>query len=367
MSTSSVFLAGARSAARQAARHAAHADARRGLHPEVIESLADAGFARRFVPEHFGGEPVTFAELTEAVSAVGEGCASAAWIASLTAYNGRFATFLPHEGQKEVWAHGPDTRFAAGLVPHGSADAVPGGWRISGTWSYVSGAEIADWILLLIPASADGAQPARFVAVEAAECTVNSTWFTFGMRGTASHSLTCEDVFVPGHRSFLADDMFAGRNQVSDVASSNLPLFAVAGLTFGAPVMGAARAAVGLAAESLAGVPGRPAKEAQRLSFARAAAEVDAASLLMTRMATTADGGIPDALTVARSRRDGAYAAQMFHGAVDQLFRGTGMRGQSDGDPLQRIWRDVQGAVRHGGLLFEPAALAYTQSLASDG
>ncbi|MET8170380.1 acyl-CoA dehydrogenase family protein [Streptomyces sp. NPDC005329] len=362
MSTQSGFLEAARAAGETAARRAAAADADRRLHPEVAEALVEAGFTRRFVPESLGGEPVSYAAVTTAVASVGEGCASAAWIASLLAHTGRFATYLPENGQAEVWEKGPDTRLVTAVVPQGSAEPVEGGWRVSGTWSYVSGVDFADWALVLGPGPGQDGTGSRFFAVRRSDFTVLDTWHTLGMRGTGSHSITLDGVFVPEQRSFPREDLFSGEAGPHVPALNAVPLFSVNGLTFGAPVLGAARGALALAAERL-GTGNRPAKESTRTAFARASAEADAAGLLLERIARTADEGCTTPDLVARSRRDSAYAAQALAGAVNLVFHGNGVRGQDRSDPLQRYWRDVQGAVTHGVLQFEPAALEYTASL----
>lgn len=360
MSTRTALLQAARAAGDAASRRAADADAERRLHPEVAEALVEAGFARRFVPERLGGEPTAYADVAAAVAAVGEGCASAAWVASLLAHTGRFATYLPDKGQCDVWDKGPDTRLVTAVVPQGRTEPTAGGWRVWGTWSYVSGVDYADWALVLGPHPSQEGLPERFFAVRRADFTISDTWHTLGMRGTGSQSVTLEGVFVAEHLSFLREDLFSGRPASPGHPRNAVPLFSVNGLTFGAPVLGAARGALALAADRLHAPSGRPARESARIAFARAAAEIDAAGLLLDRVARTADEGRTDPGTVARSRRDSAYAAQALGGAVDLLFRGNGVRGQAQSDPLQRYWRDVQGAVTHGVLQFESAALEYT-------
>lgn len=352
----------ARTAAETASRHADAADAERRLPVQVVDALTEAGFSRRFVPEHLGGEPVSYAELTEAVAAVGEGCASAAWVASLLAHTGRFAAFLPLDGQDEVWEKGPDARLVAGVVPQGTATRIHSGWRVSGTWFFVSGVDHADWALVQGPDPATSGSPARMFAVPRSDFAVTDTWHTLGMRGTGSNALTLDDVFVPEHRSFLHEDLFLGRNAQSGGERTGIPLFAVNGLTFCVPVLGAARGALKLAQSGQLSTK-KPPRDSQRVALATAAAEIDAAGLLMERVARTADAGRPQPHLVARSRRDSAHAAHALAGAVDRLFRGNGVRSQDQYDPLQRYWRDTQGAATHGALQFEAAALEYARHL----
>ncbi|MGK5549193.1 acyl-CoA dehydrogenase family protein [Streptomyces sp. URMC 127] len=353
MPTQTELLSAAAKAARVAGEGAVEADAGRRLRPEVVDALADAGFSRAFVPAESGGAPVSFTEVTRAVAAVAEECPSAAWVGSLMAHTGRFAGFLPAEGRADVWADGPGTRLVAGLVSQVVAEPVDGGWELSGTWSFVSGVEFSEWALLM--ATTDAGE-ARFFAVPRADYTFEDTWFTLGMRATGSHALTVERAFVPAHRSFPFADLMAG-NQASDEPVYAAPWLAVNSLTFAAPILGAARAALAVVSASLSSA--KPPKDSVRVDIARSAGEIDAAELLLLRAAATADRGGVTAEETARGSRDCALAVEILSGAVDRLFRGAGTRAQAEGSPLQRIWRDVRGAASHGGLQFESAALRW--------
>jgi two-component flavin-dependent monooxygenase/oxygenase LndZ5 len=358
------LLAAARETGLLAARHARQADTTRRLDPEVVESLVDAGFAEWFVPRRWGGASGSFAELTEAVAAVGEGCASAAWIGSLLAYTARFVGYLPLEGQGEVWEKGPGARVISSLVSSNAvAQPVPGGWRLSGAWTYASGVEFSDWALVAAPVPVEDGKQDRFFAVPRSMYTIEETWFTVGMRATGSHSLLMTDVVVPEHRSFLLADMFAGRNAVSVESCHSMPLFAVNGLTFGAPVLGAARGALRQGGENLTETKGRRSApgESHQIAYARSAGEIDAAGLLLNRIARTLDRPPVLPEQVVRGTRDASLATDLMVGAVERLFRGSGTRGQADADPLGRMWRDVHAAASHFVLQFEPAALAWTR------
>ncbi|MBT0773432.1 hydrolase [Kineosporia sp. J2-2] len=357
-------LAGARQAAAVAARHAQEADAGRRLHPEVVEALDTAGFGAWLVPRRWGGVGGSYAGLTSAVATVGEECASAAWIASLLAYTGRFGGFLPTQGQAELWAEGPSTRVVSSLV---SRDAVvraePGGWNLSGTWNYTSGIEYSQWAFVAATVQTGEGTHDRFFLVPRSAYRIEESWFTVGMRATGSHTLVLEGVSVPEHRSFPLSDLFQGRRATVDDDRSGLPLFAVNGLTFSAPVIGAARGALLHGGRNLAGGQNRrlAPSDAQRIAFARSAGEIDAAGLLLDRIAAGLDAADERAPQVVRGSRDASLAVDLSVRAVDQLFRAGGTRAQSEGDPLNRIWRDVNSAASHFVLQFEPAALGWAK------
>lgn len=355
-----------------AARYAAEAETARRLSPQVVEGVRDAGFARHFVPVAHGGEAGGFSELTSAVGLVGEGCTSAAWAASLAAYAGRYAAFLPEEGQAEIWADGPDVLLAGALMPSGKAEPVAGGWRLSGEWKYISGVHFADWALACAAVPAAGpvdpeARPeVRFFAVPRADFSIEDSWFTVGMRGTGSDTLVLSDVFVPEHRTLARSVVHAGRAPASDARCHIVPMHAVNALPFAAPLVGAARGALrawiartGSRVDRRGQAVGE--KPSTQVSLARSAAEVDAAELLILRTAAVADGTEcpPEGEAAVRGARDLALAVELLVSAVDRVFRAGGTSGQSSSDPVQRFWRDVNSAASHVALSFETTGAAY--------
>jgi two-component flavin-dependent monooxygenase len=346
------LLDGALALAPEAGARSPQADTDLRVADEVVEALVQAGFCRHLVPVRWGGVPGSYAELTAAVAVVGEACASAAWLASLLAYTARFAAYLPLEGQAEVWAQGPDTRIVSSFVGEAQGIPAPGGWLVSGKWRYASGVQHSDWALVMIPGTGDGED--LVAAVPRREYDIENTWSAIGMRGTGSHSLRLPEAFVPSTRTFPMKNLIAGTQAVSRERRHAMPLFAVNGLTFGAPILGAARGALARVARRL-----ERAEQSQLVTFARAAAEIDAAQLLLDRIARAADEGTPEAPAVARGRRDAALTAELLTAAVDRLFTAAGTAGQAMHDPLQQIWRDVHCAASHFVLRFEPAAVAY--------
>ncbi|TDD73465.1 acyl-CoA dehydrogenase family protein [Actinomadura rubrisoli] len=340
-----------------AGTHAAEAENARRLPPEVVDALVAAGFARHLVPARWGGTAGGLTELGRAVATVGEGCASAAWCASLYAHSARFGAFLPEQGQRELWEQGPDTLVVAGLVPTGEAVAVPGGTRLTGTWRYTSAVHSADWALVCGPADGD---EIRFFAVPRSDFTIEDTWFSTGMRATASNTLVLDGVFVPEHRAFLRDSAFAGRPVGSGAPCHTVPMRAVNGLPFATPILGAATGAHHSAAEIMSG---RSPSAAALLALARAAGEIDAAALLLDRAAAGLDGGGVTPADAARNARDNCLAVELLVGATDRLFRAVGTAGQAQDHPLQRFWRDVNTAASHVALRMETAGTIYAQQL----
>ncbi len=344
------------------ADHAAAADHDRQLSPEVVAALREAGFARHFVPARWGGAEASFAEATQAIAAIGEECGNAAWFASLSAYAGRFGAFLPEQGQAQIWGGGPDPIIVAALVPSGTAEEAPGGFRVRGRWAYCSGIDFADWALICGPVG-DRAQ-AKFFAVPRDECTILPTWDSIGLRATTSHTIEV-DTFVPSHLIFPFGLLASGRNPHSRAVCHTAPIRAVGNLAFIPPALGVATGAFRTATETLKAKKHHPDLD---LLLVRASAQIDAARLLVERNAQVADAaGFTDEL-LARNERDAAMAGELLGDAVNALVRACGTSGFSEAQPLQRFWRDTMCATSHVALRFETAAVKfYSAFLLGDG
>nr|BAJ07863.1 putative oxygenase [Streptomyces sp. 2238-SVT4] len=362
-----------RAAAATAGRHALHADVSGSLSPETVAALAAAGFPGCFVPEPLGGAGATFGAATRAVAAIGEECAAAAWTASVWAYSGRGGAFLPAEGRAEIWAKNPQARLVSSTAACGvRAAPVAGGWLLSGAWRCAGGAESADWALLSSAVPRTGDRSVLMFAVARgsftlAHCGESSM---LGIRAAGRQTLVVERAFVPEHRAFVWDDMRRGRPAGPATTARLAPLSAVTGLAFATPILGAARGALRLAEERLAVRPRRSAARSSvrmpgRVAFARSAAEIDAAALLLFRVAEDADMCRSDDTPTARGRRDSALAAELLTAAVDRLFRSAGSQGRASSHAMQRIWRDVHAAGAYNALRFESATIGDARGLLS--
>lgn len=354
-----------------AARHAHEAEDRRRPHPEVVEALLSAGFARHFVPAEHGGRVGTFAELTRAVTTVGAACTATAWCASLAANLARMAAYLPAEGRAEVWANGPDALVVGSLSPFGNAERVDGGYRLSGRWPYISGVDFSSWALLCGTVPGSGGPVPTVFAVPRSAYSVVDTWDSVGMRGTGSNTVAVDGALVPASRTFLRAGLLAGRPVDAAAACHTVPLEAANGLSFVTPLLGAARgtqeAWSAYVAEKAAATAGRsgapgPSRETYAETLARSVAEIDSAQLLLERCAGIADRGADvDPLDRTQNLRDCSFAAELLVSAVDRLFRTSGTGGQLTTRPIQRFWRDVNSASTHVALQFGAAATAYAE------
>ncbi|HEX4832643.1 MAG TPA: acyl-CoA dehydrogenase family protein [Trebonia sp.] len=364
----SALVARAAEVALLAGRGAAEADQERRLPPAVVDAVAGAGFARQFVATRWGGQEGTFLEACAAVSLLAEQCPSTAWTASLAATLGRIAGFLPEAGQRALWAGGPDTLVAGSLLPLGEAIEVDGGWMVSGRWPYVSTIEQARWVLLpAVDRSPAGAGVAWFFALPRGGYAVEQTWNNLGLRATGSHTVVLEPTFVSGGYAFRRSALDEGDPVCSAAATHRLPLEAVAGLAFAPVVVGAAYGALRawlranaprMAAAAAGGRVPVPRPTYDQV-LTRSAAELDAAALLVERVARMTDAGGLSPLDVAVSARDCALASELARAVTERLVRATGTSGLAEDQPLERFWRDAHAGASHVMLQLARSAQGY--------
>jgi alkylation response protein AidB-like acyl-CoA dehydrogenase len=94
---------------------------------------------------------------------------------------------------------------------------VPGGYRLSGRWSFGSGVNHCDWVMSGAfvfedgepYASPDGSNPheSRQFVVRGDEVEVIDNWHTTGLRGSGSCDYTITDVFVPENHTLSWDNV----------------------------------------------------------------------------------------------------------------------------------------------------------------
>ncbi|MFB7776794.1 acyl-CoA dehydrogenase family protein [Streptomyces bauhiniae] len=345
------------------AARAFEADRSGRLAPEVLEAIVGAGFARHFVPARYGGVEGSFAEMFDAVVEVGTACPSSAWCAAIATTFARMAAYLPDDGRQEVWRKGPDTVVVGSLIPSGTAEAVPGGWRVHGAWANVSLVEYSDWALVLALAETADGPSKLFLAVPREAYEIRETWSSVGLRATGSHTLVLDDTLVPTALTFERAELDHERRAGVDTALCAAPLEAVSGLSFAGPVLGTARAALTEWTTLYQGraTGRRPtamelARTSNELVYARSAGELRAAELLLERVACTSDAGDFSDQRVAECTRDCSLAAELSVAAVDRLVRSAGTTALAAESPLQRLWRDASAGASH--IMLSPARAA---------
>jgi alkylation response protein AidB-like acyl-CoA dehydrogenase len=375
------LMARARAIAELARERAQQTEADRRVGEDMIERMRQADLFRVMQPQAYGGFEYGFDVFFELVAAIARGCGSTGWVYGLLASHQWLITCFPRAAQDEVWQD--RSALAAGTyAPVGQAVAADGGYRLTGTGSFCSGCDSAQWQLLggMIP-QPDGAAKPGFFLMPTADCGIDDNWRTMGLAGTGSKNIVVRDVLVPAHRTVafaeLADATAPG------MRGNPNPLYrqsflAVLPITIVSPVLGMAEGALAdfLAMAGVRTTRGAVAGDNRRMAelttvqlrAAEASALIDAARLLMTRdlaqaLATATRGEAIGIDVRLRNRRDQAFCVRLLVQAIDALFLAAGGQGLFLEQPLQRAWRDAHAAASHISLNWDSTGSMYGQHL----
>lgn len=343
-------------------RHASWAEEHRRLHDETIEALADAGVFKLRRPKRYGGFEADNRTLVDIGTALGQGCGSTAWVASVYWIPTWMTCLFPDEVQDEVFAT-PDARVCGTLSPSGMATPVDGGIRVNGKWGFISGAHHAHWqeiIAILTPP--DGEPYPIMALVPMSDLLIVDDWDTSGLRGTGSVSTVAKDLFVPQERVLPMPAVLQGRSASGGNAGSpvyNAPLLPVAAASSVGSIVGMAK---GARNGFLSRLPDRKitytSYDSQReapithLQVAEATLMTDEAEFHAHRVAELvdskcADGGEFTLEERAKTRADTGAVVRRAKAAVDIVATASGGSSIYSGIPIQRINRDIQAVNLH--------------------
>jgi alkylation response protein AidB-like acyl-CoA dehydrogenase len=338
-------------------------DRLRRLPDANVKALRETGLCRLMVPKRFGGHETDIHTYIEVMEALGRGCGSTSWVASLINVCAWLTSLFPERAQQDVWGGNRDAWVAGSLAPHGDAKPVDGGWRVSGKWMWASGSMHAQWAACGIHMNDASGVTVNFglSLMPMSELTIEDTWFVAGMKGTGSNTIVAKDVFVPEHRFLPYPAAFAGsyRTEYTDEIVYRVALVPVTILILVGSQLGMAQAALDHVvdhASARAVTHTNYTKQRESTGFqillAEAAMKIETARLHAYRAADDLDraaaaGRHPDLKERARVRADSALVAKYCREAVEILASAHGTSSMSDANKLQRLWRDVHVASRH--------------------
>ncbi|WP_024515389.1 acyl-CoA dehydrogenase family protein [Bradyrhizobium sp. Tv2a-2] len=193
------------------ARHVRDIEENRRLPEEIVAALKSARIYSMLVPRRYGGLELDAPSAFRAVSALARLDGSVGWNVMI----GHLASLIPFVAHptlgEQIFQDGKDHIFASSAQPVGTAERVPGGWRVTGVWPFASGCQNAEWIVGSCVMTeggspidaADGPGPMiRTFVMPAEHWEIRDTWHTFGLRGTGSHDVALTDVIVPNENFF---------------------------------------------------------------------------------------------------------------------------------------------------------------------
>lgn len=243
----------------------------RRLPPRLAAAMKDAGVFGMAMPRAWGGsevDPLTQFRVIEAL-AMADG--SVGWCAMIGCDGGYLTAFLDEDVARALY---PDLLVPTGVAATttGQAVRVPGGYRVSGRFPFVSGCHHCEWLWLgcivhengVPRVDGNGVPETRQCLVQVSDCEILDTWHTTGLRGTGSNDVVVRDKFVDEGRTFSFRE--------PTLIKRPGPLYAFPFLFMAkgsAPALGIARHAIDAVIEGAAAKPARRYAIGERIEAAK--------------------------------------------------------------------------------------------------
>ena len=354
-------IARAKKVAEVCAPNATATEKLRHLPPENVEAMVDSDLIGLIIPKDRGGYGIdSWMMVADVVSEVGRVCGASGWCFDLLIQHHWVFGYFPAEAQDAVYKADPRPKIGTSFMPVGKVTRAPGGFRVSGEWSFSSGIDHSDWAILgalVPPVDGKGPPDARFFLFGPGEFKVRDTWNSVGLKGSGSNNVVVNDVFVREENSIRAAEFATGTAPGSKLNQGVMfqePGYIAFPFGIFCPLIGIARGALDCftdfartRAASAVRDPMLQLLNTQR-TIGEAAAEIDAAYLLAKSNDDRLKTGekLTEAETLA-IRRNFTFASRLAMRGVDRLFEASGARGIMEANPIQRFWRDIHAAGNH--------------------
>jgi alkylation response protein AidB-like acyl-CoA dehydrogenase len=343
-------------------------EATRQLPPDLVLDIARAGLFKVALPDAEGGLGADILTTLRVIEEVARADGSTGWCLAMGINSFRQSAQFTPEVRRKLFHSDPVGVSAGSANPRGRAVAVPGGYRVTGHWLFASGCMHSSLLHgacrvfdgdtpRLRPHGDQDVRIAYFHPKSLAR--IVDTWHVSGMRGTGSHDIIVEDVFVPEEHTFSALDR---RARVTG-PMNRMHGFDLAGCGFCCVGLGVARAAIDTFVE-----------------LAQTKIPRSASGLLRDRVMVQAQVGEAEALLrsgrallfevvqemwetvlakefVSEGQRSElrmamTHAAQSAARATHMVCTAAGTTSIFNASPLERYARDAEVVTRHNQLQF---------------
>lgn len=225
--TAEDLLRGAEEIGKLAEKEAHEAEKNSTVSDNVINLIKETGIARMMLPKKYGGPQVDLKTFAQIVRKVANYNLSAAWLTYLYPLHNILPAYLPPEGRDEIVNQGG--LIADIFAAIGKAEKDGDGYRISGTWDFVSGVLHSDWVGVGVKIQfPDSPKPEVCLPMlRASEVTIVENWDTFGLRGTGSHRVIVDNVYVPKERILRLELAEATRRPPEEDYDKDYPFYHV--------------------------------------------------------------------------------------------------------------------------------------------
>ena len=172
------------------------------------------------MPAEWGGDERDLWDFCDGVRTVTKACPSTGWVTGVLNVHQAAICHCDRSVQEEIFATGPDTVICSSGSPAMKAKLVDGGMVVTGRGRWSSGCEHAEWAMVgaNVPDVSDAKFPERnrrpfLFMVHRSQYQIDDTWYATCMRGSGSHDLLFNDLFVPNRRAEEVTAMVFNRSR----------------------------------------------------------------------------------------------------------------------------------------------------------
>jgi alkylation response protein AidB-like acyl-CoA dehydrogenase len=338
------------------------------LPQDLVLDIANAGLFKVAVSVAEGGLGADIITTLRVIEEVARADGSTGWCLAMGINTFRQSAQFPAEVRRKLFHRDAIGVSAGSANPRGRAVAVPGGYRVTGHWFFASGcmhSSLLHGACKVFDGDVPRRRPNGDQEVRIAyfcpksDARIIDTWNVSGMRGTGSHDLEVEDLFVPEEHTFSALDF---RARVTG-PMNRMHGFDLAGCGFCCVGLGVARAALDEFAELAQVKVPRSSSELLR-DRAIVQAQVGEAeavlrsgrAFLFNTVGEMWETVLAGELVTERQRSDlrlaMTHAAQSAARATHMVCVAAGTTSIFASSPLERYARDAEVVTRHNQLQF---------------
>jgi alkylation response protein AidB-like acyl-CoA dehydrogenase len=349
-------LARARALAPAIAAAADAIERNREVPRKIADALIEAGFYRLLLPRSLGGAELPPPAYVPIIEEIAKADASTAWCLNQANGCAMTAAYLDPATAREIF--GPETGILAWGPGPGAARVVPGGYRVTATWSFASGSHNASWLGAHVPIieadgaprrNPDGSPVIRTVLFPKAAARMTDIWHVIGLRGTGSDRFSVEDLFVPEAYCVRRDAPETRREDGLLYRFSSLQLYSAG---FAGVALGIARASleafIALACDKIPFRARRTLREdnvvQRETALAEARLRTARAYLYQSLETTTAAVAGRGQLTLDERmtiRLASTFAIHEAASVVDACYHAAGSSAIFEDNPFERRFRDI--------------------------
>jgi alkylation response protein AidB-like acyl-CoA dehydrogenase len=185
------------------------------LSKPCIDAFTRTNLFHVMLPKELGGYEADTDTIIDVFEELAHQDGSIGWTHMANASATAFAAFLDPQAAREMVGSQPGSVFAGQFAPRGSARRAPGGFRVSGSYSFGSGSAHASHLggggFVLGDDNAPEMLPAGFPAylcwfARKDAIQMQGGWDVMGLRGTGSFDYTIPEQVIEAGRTFFLFD-----------------------------------------------------------------------------------------------------------------------------------------------------------------